>query len=117
MKRQLRLRLDRIARNSAARAGAAEEMLLVGRLVVGVAGREHHALDAELHHFVEEGADALRIGAVEERGVGGDAEAALDGLANAVDGDVVAALAADREIVMLALAVQVDAEKSGTCWV
>jgi len=40
---------------------------LVGRFVVGVAGREHHAFEAEFHHVVEEGADGFGIGAVEER--------------------------------------------------
>ena len=66
--------------------------------------------DAEVHHLVEEGADALGVGAVEEGGVGGDAEAALDGFADAFDGDVVAAFAADGEVVVLLLAVHVDAE-------
>ncbi len=55
-------------------------------------------------------ADAVGIGAVEEGGVGGDAEAALDGLLDAFDGDVVAAFAADGEVVMLALAVEMDGE-------
>ena len=53
------------------------EVLLVGRFVVGVAGREHHAFYAKLHHLVEKVPDALRIGAVKERRVGGDPETAL----------------------------------------
>ena len=56
-------------------AGAAEEVFLVGGFVVGVAGGKHHALDAEVHHLVEERPDAFGIGAIEEGGVGGDAEA------------------------------------------
>ena len=107
---QLFLRFERMAAEQAAGAGASEEMLLVGSLVVGVAGGEHHAFDAEVHHFVEEGADGFWIGAVEERGVGGDAEAALQGFFDGVDGDVVSAFAADGEVVLFALAVHVDAE-------
>ena len=52
----------------------------------------------------------IGIGAVEECGVGGDAEAALDGFLDAFDGDVVSALAADGEVVVLALAVEMDGE-------
>ena len=89
----------------------AEEVLLVGRLVVGIAGREHHAFDAQVHHFVEESAHAVGVGAIEERGVGGDAESALHGLANAFDRDVISAFAADRKIVVLALAIQMDGER------
>ncbi len=55
-------------------------------------------------------AHAVGIGAVEEGGVGGDAEAALDGLFDAFDGDVVAAFAADGEVVVLALAVEMHGE-------
>ena len=93
-----------------AHAGAAHEVGLVGRLVVAVAGREHDALDAHGHDFVKEGADAVGVGAVKEGGVGGDAEAALDGLLDAFDGDVVSAFAADGEVVVLALAVEMDGE-------
>ena len=86
------------------------KLVLVGRLLVAVAGREHDALDAHGHHLVEECADVVGIGAVEEGGVGGDAEAALDGLFDAFDGDVVSAFAADGEVVVLALAVEMDGE-------
>ena len=55
-------------------------------------------------------AHALRVGAVEQRGVGGHAEAALQRLLHALDGHVVAALAADGEIVVFPLAVHVDGE-------
>jgi hypothetical protein len=83
---------------------------LIGSLVVGVAGREHHAFKAELHHVVEEGADGFGIGAVEQRGVGGDAEAEAEGFLDGVDGDVVSTFAADGEVVLFALAIEVDAE-------
>ena len=90
--------------------GFAEEVLLVGGFVVTVAGREHHAFDAEGHHLVEEGADGLGVGAVEQRRVGRDPEAAFHRFADSFDGDVVAALAADGEVVVLFLAVHVDGE-------
>ncbi len=63
-----------------------------------------------VHHFVEEGADGFGIGAVEERGVSGDAEAAAEGFFDGVDGDVVSTFAADSEIMLFALAVEVHAE-------
>ena len=90
--------------------GAAEEMRLIGGFVVGITRRNHHPFDAEVHHFIEEGADAVGVGAIEERGVGGDAEAAFDGFLNAVGGDVVGAFAADGEVVVVFLAVHVDGE-------
>ena len=63
-----------------------------------------------VHHFIEEAAHAVGIGAVEERRVGGHAEAALHGLLDAFNRDVVSAFAADGEIVVLALAVEVNRE-------
>ena len=57
-------------------SGASQEVLLIRRLVVRVSGREHHALDAQFHHFVEESPNALWIGTVEQRCVGGNAETA-----------------------------------------
>ena len=95
----------------AARAGAPQEMLLVRRFVVRIARRHHDAFDAQIHHFVEEGPDALGIHAIEQRAVGGDAEAGLDGLANRFDGDLIPAFAADRKIVMIALAIQMNRER------
>src|ERR1019366_6207975 len=74
---------------------AAHESILIGRLVVAVAGREHDPLDAHVHNFIKEG------------GIGGDAEAALDGLFDALDSDVVSTLAAHREIMVLTISVQV----------
>ena len=97
--------------------GAAEEVGLVGGFVVGVAGGDHHAFDAEVHHFIEEGADTGGVGAVEEGGVGGDAEAAFDGFLDAVDSHIISAIAADGEIVVVFLAVHVDTKKSDICWV
>ena len=52
----------------------------------------------------------FRVGAVEQRGVGGDAEAAAQGFFDRIDGNVVAAFAADGEVVLFALAIEVHAE-------
>ena len=85
-------------------------MLLIRRFVVDVAGRKHHPFDTQIHHLVEKLTDTFRFGAVEKRGVGGHAEAAIDGQPNSFHGLVVGALAAHREIMVLALAVHVDDE-------
>jgi len=53
-------------------------------------------------------ADVIGIGAVKEGGVGGDAKAAADGLLDAFDSEIPAALAADGEIVLVAPAVEMD---------
>ena len=67
------------------RRGAAQEVLLIGRFIVGVAGRKHHALVAKLHHFIEVRAHAVGIGAVKQRCVGRNPEAAFDGFLDAFD--------------------------------
>ena len=85
-------------------------MFLVWGFLVRVAGGEHHALDAQVHHFVEEGAHRLRIGAIEQRGVGGDAETALEGFFDASHGEVISTFAAHGEIMFFAAAVEVYAE-------
>src|SRR5262249_38250799 len=64
----------------------------------------------------KEGADTLGIGAIEKRGVGGDAKTALDGFVNAFDGLLVAAFAANGEIVMFALAVHVNRKRQVLAW-
>ena len=89
-------------------AGASHEVLLVGRLVVGISGGDHHALDPDVHHLVEEVAHAVGICAIEQGRVGGHAEAGLDGFADPVESDVESAFAANGKIVMLFLAVHVD---------
>src|SRR5438874_67505 len=89
---------------------AAQEVLLVGRLRVAVARRDHHALDAEVHHRVEELAHAQRVGAVEERRVGRDAESTPERLADPLHRLGEDAVAADRFVVLLTEAVHVDAE-------
>ena len=85
-------------------------MRLVRRLVVAVAGRKHDALHSDGHHLIEMRAHAVGIGAVKEGGVGRDAKTAFDRFLDALDSDVVAALAANGEVMMIALAVQMNGE-------
>ena len=85
-------------------------MLLVGGFVVGVSGRDHHALDADFHHLVEEFADAVRIGSVEERGVGGHAKTGGYGYADAIESQIVSTFAADGKIVVLFFSIDVNGE-------
>src|SRR5690606_32081575 len=85
---------------------AIEEVLLVGRALVGVAGRDRYPVDAERLHVVEEGGVTVGIGAVEERAVDVDAEAARLGGLDRGDGPVVGAGLADRLVVVLAVAVE-----------
>src|ERR1700733_459285 len=89
-------------------ASAAKKMLLVRRLVIGVARRDDDAFHAQRHHLVKESAHAVRIGAIEERGIRRNTEATLDRLAYSLHRFVVAALAADREVVVLALTIEMD---------
>src|ERR1700691_6168714 len=91
-------------------ASAAQKMLLVRRLVVGVARRDDDALDAQRHHLVKESAHAVRIGAIEERGIRRNSKAALDRLAYSLHCLVVATLTANGKIVVLALAIEMDRE-------
>src|SRR5437660_3574481 len=83
-------------------------MVLVRGLVVRVAGGKHHAFHAQGHHLIEEVAHAGGIGTIEERGVSRHPETAPQGFFDSLDGDIVAALAANRKIVVLALAVHVN---------
>src|SRR5215467_12167241 len=91
-------------------------MLLVGSLVIGVSRREHHALHAEVHHLVEESAYAFGIGAVEQSRIRGHAESALYGLFHTLESLVISAFKADRQVVVLALAVEVNAEGQVFRW-
>ena len=83
-------------------------MLLVGRALVGVARRDGDAVDAELRHRIEEGGDALRIRVVEEGAVDRDAEALGLGRLQRLDRAVVDARLADRLVVHLLVAVEMD---------
>ena len=91
-------------------------MFLIRRLAVGVAGREHHALNAQVHHLVEEGANAFGLSAVEQRGVRSHTKPALESFAYSIDCNVVSAFAADSQVVLLALTVQMHAKGQIFAW-
>src|SRR5947209_10382045 len=82
-------------------------MLLIGSLVVGVAGRKHHALNPERHHVVEEITYATRIRAIEQRGIRGNPKAAPQGFFHSLQREIVTTLSAYRQVVLLTLAVHV----------
>ena len=94
----------------------AKEMFLIGRFLVAVTRGEHHALNLELHHLIKKFANAGGIGAFKEGGVGGDAEAAGDGLLNAFEGGFVGAIAADGGVVFGFEPVHVHAEGEIFSW-
>src|SRR5580704_6785059 len=83
-------------------------MLLVRRALVGVTRRHRDAIDAELGHRIEEGGYTLRVRVVEEGAVDGDAEALRLGLLERRNGAVVDAWLADRLVVHLLVAVEMD---------
>src|ERR1700733_1123710 len=91
-------------------ASAAKKMLLVRRLVIGVARRDDDAFHAQRHYLVKESTHAVRIGAIEERGIRRNTEATLDRLAYSLHRLVVTALAANGKVVVLALAIEMDGE-------
>ena len=87
----------------------AEEVLLVGRFLVGVGGRDHHLVDLEVVvEEVEHLAHRLRGVVGEEGRVGRDPEAARLRRPDRRDGLVEDAAAFDRGVVALAQPVQVD---------
>src|ERR1022692_2371609 len=87
---------------------ASGEVPLVGRLVVGVARRDHHAFHAGGHHLAEKGAHRLALDAFVYGGIGGHAEARLDRLANRFERDLVPAFLTYRQIVMFLAAIHVN---------
>ena len=89
---------------------ATEKMLLIGGFLVTVAGREHHALDFEFHHFIKKLPDAVGIGAFEKGGVGGDTESPCDRLLDSFQGDFVGSVTADGGVMFRFETVHVNAE-------
>src|SRR5215471_10254499 len=92
------------------RSSASKEVLLVRRFIVRVSRREHHAFDAQFHHFVKEGANTVGIGAVKQRRIRGNPESALQSLFDSLKRQIVSAFTADRKIVVLTLAIHVHGE-------
>ena len=87
-----------------------EEVLLIGRALIGIAGRDRNA-DAELVGEIEEFCDVFRRMAVEDRAVDVDGEALGLGGLDRVDGFLEAAFHADRFVVMLLDAVEMHREE------
>src|SRR5436853_6882928 len=85
-------------------------MVVLRDVFVAGSWRKHHALDSELHHVIKQGPYALGISSVEKCGIGSDPKAALQSFPNRIHSDLVAALAADGEIMVLLLTVQMHAE-------
>src|ERR1700722_16434136 len=83
-------------------------MLLVGRALVGIAGRYRNAIDTELRHRIEEGGDARGVGIIEEGTVDGNAEALGFGRLERLDRAIVDAWLADGLVVHLLIAVEVN---------
>src|SRR5207302_1294536 len=89
---------------------ARKEVLLVGRALVGIAGRDRNA-DAEPFAEVEELRDVLGRMSVEDRRIHVDGEATrLSGL-DGGDGAFEAAVHANRLVVMFLDAVEMDGKK------
>ena len=85
-----------------------EEVLLIGCALVGVARRNGDALDAQSLHLVEEGGRAPGIGIVEQRAIDGDAKTLGLGRLDGRNRPVVDARLADRLVVHLLVAVEMD---------
>src|SRR5579875_144325 len=95
----------------------AGEVLLIGGLLIGVGGRDHHLVDLQLIvEEVEHLTHRLRRVIREEGGVGGHTEAAALRLADCGHRLVEHALAADGLVVALAQAVDVDGEGKVGRW-
>ena len=108
-RQRLRLPSANASLKSFARLRHAREVLLVGRLLVRVRGRDHHLVDLQLVvQEVEDVAHGLRRVGREERRVRVDAEAAALRLVDRVDRLVEGALALDELVVPLAHPVEVD---------
>ena len=87
---------------------AIEEVLLIGRALIGIAGRHRDAVQPHRHHLVEELGGAFRIGAVEQRAVDLGAEALGLRQLDRGDGLFVGAVLADRLVVHGLVAVEMD---------
>ena len=83
-------------------------MLLVRGALVGVAGRNRDPIHAQLSHRIEEGGDTLRIRIIEEGAVDCGAKALGLGRLERLNRAVVDAWLADRLVVHLLIAIEMD---------
>ncbi len=84
---------------------AVPETFLVGRALISIAGRHGDAVHPQLHHIVEERGDPLGRGAVEQRAVDVDAEAATLRELDRRDGAVIDAVTVKvHDVIRLAFA-------------
>ena len=88
-----------------------QKYILVWSFVVWESRGYHHSFDAKSHCLVEEFADFVRIGVVENCGVCGDPESALYGFFYAFYGDVVRAGFVYGFVVHFTSAVKVYAQR------
>ena len=87
---------------------AIEEMLLIRRALVGVARRHGDALDAQRRHAIEKRGDPGGIGIVEQRAIDGDAESALLGELQGLEGTVVDTGLTDRMVMHFRVAIEMN---------
>src|SRR5262245_57943877 len=96
--------------------GAIEEVLLVGRALVGVTRRNGDAVQAQRLHVVEERRDGRGIGVVEERAIDADPESLRLGEPDRLDRLVVDAALTNRLVVHRLIAVEMDRPGEGRMW-
>ena len=85
---------------------AIEEMLLVRRALIGIAGRQRDAIDTERHDAVEELGHPRRLGIAEQRAVDIHPEAFHLGRLYGDDGAVIDSRLANRPVVHLLVAIE-----------
>src|SRR6516225_2301602 len=88
----------------------AEKVLLIGRALIGIAGRDRHP-DVQLLGVIEEGCDVFGRMTVEDRGVDVDGEAPGLGGLDRGHGAVEYARLTDGFVVVLAQPIEVDGEE------
>src|SRR5271169_1183880 len=91
--------------------GAPQEDVLTWGMAVAVARRDGNAFDSELHGLIEEIGDVARFLAVEQRAVDRDPKALAAGQTNRGHGFVEYTLLANRLIVTMSIAVQMDRKR------
>src|ERR1700761_7534522 len=86
-------------------------MILVWRLVIGIARRNHHALHTCRHHLVEVSTNRVWISSIKERRVGSNSETGRYRRTHSLHGDIVTALTAHGKIMVFTLTIDVYRER------